>query len=114
MVRVHVGEWYEEFDAIEGAINYLRHEDGGKYKMIGEAMAELLKSHDNDLEGKFYEAHQKDIDEREEEIARLESLNRAAYDELERFNDELDYEDGETVEIYYVKNKIQKIEAELL
>ena len=114
MTRVNIGGLYEEFDTIEDVIHYLRFEKDERYRAIAEAMSEMLKQHDNDLKGKFYEAHQKEIDERDEEIARLEGLNREAYDALERFNDELDYEDGDTIEIYYVKNQIQKIEAELL
>ena len=56
----------------------------------------------------------KEINDLEEEIVGLESKIHSAYDELERYNDELDYEDDDTVDINDVKGFIQKVEVELL
>ena len=113
MVGVHVGEWYEYFNSIEEIITYLRNEDNYKYKMIGEAMVELLKGHDNDLQAKFFEERQEEINDLEAEINELNSCIVSAIDEIERCNDDLDYCDEDMVEIATVKNYLQKIDLEL-
>ena len=114
MTRVNIGGLYEEFDTIEDVIRYLTFERDERYRVIADALVELLKKHDEDFECKLAEEHNKEIDDLQEEIAGLESKIRSAYDELERYNDELDYEDDDTVDIHDVKGFIQKVEVELL
>ena len=114
MTRVNIGGLYEEFDTIEDVIHYLTFERDERYRAIADALVELLKKHDEDLEKKVDETHSEEIMDYENDIIGYESQIASAREEIQRAYDALDYEDGDAVSISDVRTYLTRIDNELV